>query len=324
MMPESLVRPMIEMYKAEEYKLHNHAGWVFQGVGHSIFDAMNVPKYLVRGRMIQLGYWQAQGSLNYIRTNEISGHYITPFMFSRESCPSTAHTFVISPEESFKLYEENEDYRARIDTGDYVYVEGHLCLNDPAYVVQTPLGPRMTEWANRHVDECCLRFENVYEVDDNYEFHLNSINSDEEYNRHYIEYAAQGKGLSEKEATEQQSAIIASLPSKPGEALKALMKLSGNLTIEQMAERAQVSAGTVKNWRKEEYTYTPETAIRIIVGLHLPPWISTWFLQISGVTLQFRGLHMMYRNIIACHFMDTLTEVNSLIEAAGYDRLSEL
>lgn len=324
MMPESIMRPMIEQCKTEERKIHKHAGWVYQGVGYSIYDAMDIPKYLARSRMIQLGYWQAQGSLNYIQANRMCGRYITPFTFSRESCPTTAHTFVISPEESFRLYEQNEEYRARLDTGDYVYVEGHMCLNDPAYIVQTPLGPKMTDWGNRHVDECCLRFENVYEVDESYEFHLNSINSDEEYNRHYIDFVAQGKELSAKEAMEEQSKIIEELPSKPGEALKTLMKLSGNMTIEQMADRALVSTGTVKNWRKEEYTFDAETAIRIIVGLHLPPWISSWFLQISGVGLQFRGLHMMYRNIIACHYMDTLSEVNSLIELAGFDKMNEL
>ena len=81
-----------------------------------------------------------------------------------------------------------------------------------------------------------------------------------------------------------------------------------------------MSEGTVKNWRKEEYNYDPETVIRIIVGLHLPPWISSWLLQICGVALQFRGLHMMDRRIISCHNMDTLEEVNSLIELAGFER----
>lgn len=145
MMPECIVRPMIEKYKAEERRIHNHAGLVFQGVGYSIFSVMDVPKYLVRSRMIQLGYWQAQGALNYVQNTPLNGRYISPFVFSRESCPNTAHTFVISPEETFKLYEESAEYRERIDTGHYVYVEGHICLNDPTYVIQTPLGPRMTE-----------------------------------------------------------------------------------------------------------------------------------------------------------------------------------
>ena len=49
-----------------------------------------------------------------------------------------------------------------------------------------------------------------------------------------------------KEAMEEQSKIIAELPDKPGEALKALMKLSGNVTIEQMAERAGVGRHSQK------------------------------------------------------------------------------
>ena len=49
-----------------------------------------------------------------------------------------------------------------------------------------------------------------------------------------------------KEAMEEQSKIIAALPDKPGEALKALMKLSGNVTIEQMAERAGVGRHSQK------------------------------------------------------------------------------
>ena len=101
------------------------------------------------------------------------------------------------------------------------------------------------------------------------------------------------------------------------------MKLNGNVTVEQLAERVCVSTGTVKNWRKEEYRFEPETAIRIIVGLHLPPWISMWFLQICSVNLQFRGLHMVYRNIVVCYYMDPFTKVNSLIEEAGYERMKE-
>ena len=45
MMPESIVRPMIEMYKAEEYKLHNHAGRVFQEVGVSKLTELPEDKY---------------------------------------------------------------------------------------------------------------------------------------------------------------------------------------------------------------------------------------------------------------------------------------
>lgn len=32
MMPESIMRPVIEQYKTEEYKIHKHARWVYRGV----------------------------------------------------------------------------------------------------------------------------------------------------------------------------------------------------------------------------------------------------------------------------------------------------
>ena len=323
MLPDCILRPMIREFKDEMCKLHTHIGRIYEGIGLAIADLLGVPKYLIRSRMIQLGYWQAQGALNYIRTSESRGQYISPFVFSRESCPTTSHTFVISPLDSFKLYEQNKEYRAMLDSGSFIYIEGHLCLNDPAYVTQSSLGPCMTDWANLHIDECCLRFENVYEVDDNYEFHLNRINSDEEYNRHYLDFILQGQELTQPEILEKQGDLIASLPDHPGHALEKLMKSCGNLTVAQMAEYALVSSGTVKNWRKEEYRFKPETALRIIVGLHLPPWISARFLQIAGVDLKYYGLHMLYRNIISCHYMDTMYEVNCLIQAAGYPTLGE-
>ena len=188
--------------------------------------------------------------------------------------------------------------------------------------MQTKYGPRMTEWANRHVDECCLRFENIYVVDDNYEFHLNSINSDEEYNRHYNDFISRGETLSEKEANDRQAALLASLSRIPGKALRQLMDMQ-QMTNPELAEAALVSESTVKRWLKEEASYKPATALRIIVALSLPPWISYWFLDMAKVPLQYTGMHLLYREIINCRYMDPLRDVFELIVAAGYKGLKE-
>ena len=322
-MPRSIIYPLFLQYSAEEQHNLHHIGWALDNAGRRIADEWGVPKYLVRSRMLHLGFWQAQGSLNYVQDTKDKGRYIRPFMFDRESCPGTAHTFVISPLAASRLYENNEEYRARIDTGAYVYVEGHICLNDPKYVIQGKYGPRMTEWGNRHIDECCLRFENVYVVDENYEFHLNSINSDEEYNQHYNDYISRGETLTPKERSQRQTELIESLPHVPGQALRKVMDINGNMTNEELAEKALVSLSTAKRWLKEEYSYTPEEALRIIVATSMPPWLSSWFIEMAKVPLTYRGIHMMYREIIHCRFMDTMHMVNDWIEDAGYDRLKE-
>ena len=316
-MPRSLAMPQFRNYAEEEQQRLHHMSWALENVGSRVSDEWGIPKYLVRARLLHLGFWQAQGSLNYVQQTKEKGNYIRPFLFDRESCPGTSHTFVISPLDAFKLYERNEEYRVRIDSGAYVYVGGHVCLNDPEYVMQTKYGPRMTEWANRHVDECCLRFENIYEVDDNYEFHLNSINSDEEYNRHYNDFVSDGRELTPTEASEMQSTLIASLPASPGKALRALMDYKG-VTNASLAEAALVSGSSVDRWLREEYSYSPEVALRIIVGLHMPPWLSAWFLDMTHVPLTYHGKHLLYRHVINCRYMDPMTEIITLINESGY------
>ena len=322
LIPRCISLPQFLQLESEEQQHLRHAGWALENVGRRVSEEWAIPKYLIRSRLIQLGFWQAQGSLNYVQQSKDRGSYIRPFMFDRESCPGTAHTFVIGPLEAFQLYERNKEYRTRIDTGNYVYVDGHICLNDPRYVVQGLSSPHMTEWANRHIDECCLRFENIYEVDENYEFHLNCINSDEEYNRHYNDFIARGDTLSTKEANGRQTELLSTLSHIPGKALRQLMDLR-QMTNPEMAEAALISESTVKRWLKERASFNPTTALRIIVALHLPPWISYWFIDMAKVSLQYTGIHLLYREIINCRYMDSMLEINELIEASGYEKLRE-
>ena len=321
-MPRSLALPQFQDYAEEEQQRLHHMGCALENVGRRVSDEWGIPKYLVRARMLHLGFWQAQGSLNYVQWSKERGSYIRPFLFDRESCSSTSHTFVISPLDALKLYERNEEYRARIDSGAYVYVEGHVCLSSPEYVMQTKHGPRMTEWANRHVDECCLRFENIYVVDENYEFHLNSINSDEDYNQHYNDYDSRGEKLTPKEANERKEALLATLSRVPGKALRQLMDIN-QMTNPELAEAALVSESTVKRWLKEEASYKAETALRIIVALSLPPWLSSWFLEMAKVSLSYSGIHLVYREIISCRYKSSLRDVFELIVEAGYKGLKE-
>ena len=68
----------------------------------------------------------------------------------------------------------------------YVFADGHVCLNDERYVRAAANGLRLTAWANAHVDQCCLRFVSVYEPCGFSDYRFSCLNSDEEYNRHYI------------------------------------------------------------------------------------------------------------------------------------------
>lgn len=327
MLPAEIIQPLILSHR-QELKWTKHMGELYQGIIFGVAEDLNAARYQVRQRLLQLGYWQARGALNYIPHRDGTGRYIRPFMFARESCPTSAYTFVITPAESFNLYRDNAEYRERIDSGRYIYVEGHICINDPEYVLQGRQGPYMTRWANEHVDECCLRFLNVFETDEDYEFNLGYVCSDEEYNRHYIDFVTGGKDMTEEEVNERASQIVMKMPQKPGEALKYLVEEAGKarrkkISAQELSERCGVSKRTVYYWLEEEYQLSAEAFVRIVVGLHLPPYISMRFMNVCGVMLQFYGVHMMYWKILNCFFMDTIYEVNRHMRDAGFPAMTE-
>lgn len=159
-------------------------------------------------------------------------------------------------------------------------------------------------------------------------FNLGYVCSDEEYNRHYIDFVTGGKDMTEEEVNERASQIVMKMPQKPGEALKYLVEEAGKarrkkISAQELSERCGVSKRTVYYWLEEEYQLSAEVFVRIVVGLHLPPYISMRFMNVCGVMLQFYGVHMMYWKILNCFFMDTIYEVNRHMRDAGFPTMTE-
>ena len=156
MMPLSMMRPEVSKRMDALNSNSGHQGKKYDIIGRGIARDFDLPKFRVRARLIQMSRIAARGSLNYV-----DGGYIEPFAFDLKNGGGN-YTFVLTRENLFEEYSSNKEFRALIDSGKYLFVDGHLCVNDERYIRKTPLGLRLTEWANAHVDECCLRFINVY------------------------------------------------------------------------------------------------------------------------------------------------------------------
>ena len=138
MMPASAMRPEIKAALEETDHLSWHLGRRLDCVARRIAHENDHRKYLVRARLIQLGHVMAKGALNYV-----DDRYIEPFAFSVEKGTGD-YTFVIDKKTAFAEYASNPDFRAYLDSGAFLYADGHLCLNDPKYVVFTSSGARLT------------------------------------------------------------------------------------------------------------------------------------------------------------------------------------
>ena len=315
MMPQSRMRSLIAQIQADPACGGLHAGQRMDRIARCIAREYALPKYRVRARLIQLGYIAAKGALNYV-----DGGYIEPFAFSLDHGGKN-YSFVIGRESAFALYQTDETFRRHIQSGRYLYVDGHICRNDPRCVRQGAWGMRLTPWANAHVDVCCLRFAHVYERRGVTDCRFGTLHSDEEYNSHYLAFV-QGKGRnSEREQLEEMSRMMEALPATFHEALTFLMK-QAHVTIEELEEKAFLSGRTISRLRTEERReYSLDQVMAICIALHLPPWLSRGMLQRTGFILRPTRQHQAYQFILDCLFMDSVEDVQAFLLRAGYQKL---
>lgn len=315
MMPLSLMRAMLSKYACRFSHERLHAGQRLDGIARAIAGACDFPKFRVRARLIQMGCIAAKGILNYV-----DGAYIQPFAFSPAN-GGGEYSFVIDRKSAYEIYAANEDFARRISSGRYVFADGHVCLNDPRYVERslTRAGTRLTPWAYAHVDKCCLRFISVYESSGVSGYTLGTMNSDEEYNRHYLDFAQSGEGgaSDKKEKLSAMSRLLDELPGTFQGALAFLMKRAG-VTIERLEEEAFLSGRTISRLRTEERReYSLDQVIAVCVALHLPPWLSGEMVRRAGFLFRPVRQHRAYQFILDCLFMDSVRDIQKFLVETG-------
>lgn len=127
----------------------------------------DVSKQLVKYRLIELGYFEADGVINY---NIETKKYYKPFVFSKSRIKEH-QTFNLSKEAYLNLISKNKNILEDIKTKKLIYVNGLLVVNNSKYIKNNNL----TNYALNHVDECCLIFNiksNKQNIYDNICFYL--------------------------------------------------------------------------------------------------------------------------------------------------------
>lgn len=315
MMPLGLMRLQIEKHLSELSQCRLHAGQKLDRVARAIARERDLPKFRVRARLIQMGYIAAKGALNFV-----DGAYIEPFAFSLGNGGGD-FSFVIDRKSTFFIYETNECFREHIESGRYVYADGHIVLNDKQYIRHTTKGLRLTPWANAHVDVCCLRFIHIYEQCGIADYRFGAMNSDEEYNRHYFSFAHNADTLSSQEKLLAMSRTLDALPNSFHDSLTYLMK-QAHMTIEELEEQAFLSRRTISRLRTEERNgYSLDQVIAICVALHLPPWLSREMIKRAGFILRLTKQHLAYQFILDCLFMDSVSDVQKFLVESGCQQL---
>jgi len=325
-------------YMAEKYIDHhkqekktNKLADVISAVVNDLAEFFGVSVQAAKIRMIDIGYNEAIGVYEYIDYKYIPSYHFEEKAINRKQ------TFSIPVADALYQYDNNADFRRMIDTGCFIYIDAHYCLNDPKYITQNKHGVlAMTEYAVTHIDECCLVFNRTTRPNaafgviqyTKYALFQNAVSkniTEYEYGHGKANKELEAKAAAlrkEHRAVKDAAGILNTLPGAFNESLIILMKWK-KMTVERLAEKSLLSIRTINRMRAEPTRdWDVEHIIAVCVGLQLPPYISTPLLVKAGHIIRTSEKDITYAHLLATHYMSPIYEFNEYLEAVGYPPLS--
>lgn len=154
LMPYKTFKAKIEeLYKGYKHFVDFDILTYIEGIIKELAEYFGVTIYAARKRMIDVGYDVAAGALNWI-----DGHYVRPYSFKSSSL-SADETYTVSYKDVINSLFSNPETAIGLIYNNYVFVENHVCIDDPKYIKKDMFGNLvLTEYARWHIDECCLKF----------------------------------------------------------------------------------------------------------------------------------------------------------------------
>lgn len=155
-LPAHIMMPKVTAERVIAQEIQAYGGErsarVMNKVVMKLAQVFKVSKSMAKIRMIELGYPEADGVMNYGGWG-----YLPDYQCGKAW--KAGITYTISSTDAVALLKNDERFRAEMMTGRYIYIEKHFCLNTGKYIEHNPIeGLQLTFYARMHIDECCLGF----------------------------------------------------------------------------------------------------------------------------------------------------------------------
>ena len=309
----------------EKYHIHFDGtdGYQIEEMISELADFYGLSKQAVKMRIREMGFAKVDGAFTYV-----NGQYVTPFSFDASALTDN-QSFTISSADLFKAYCLNKDFRKAIDTGKFVYVEGHVCLDDEKYIIHSDGRVKLTQYALSHMDECCLAFDKEYSYQSKYQgqkyytqmmYKTPSQVAAQEYS---FEMNAHNRTLLSQIQRASRSADAMRLyPGAFSETLVQLMK-EKKLSNKKLADASLVGERTIQRLRnEEEYPTTIQTVLGLCYGLQLSVPEAEMLVGKTDFNIKpTNPQNNAYRCILSSCAENSIYEVNEMLESCGFEPL---
>ena len=295
-------------------------GYLIEEMISELADFYGLSKQAVKMRIREMGYAKIDGAFTYV-----NGQYVTPFSFDA-SALSDNQSFTISSADLFKAYCLNKDFRKAIDTGRFVYIEGHVCLDNEKYIVHSDGQIKLTQYALSHIDECCFVFDKGYSYESKYQgqkyYTQMMYKTPEQPNaqEYSFELNAHNKILlSQIQGASKSANAMRLYPGAFSETLVQLMK-ERKLSNKKLADASLVGERTIQRLRNdEEYPTTVQTVLGLCYGLKLSVPEAEMLVGKTDFNIKpTNPQNYAYRCALSACAENSIYEINEMLEACGY------
>ncbi len=309
MLPVSDTRVMIEE-EIGRIRRYTNKGELYDNAGRSMSRNLELPEFRIKARMIQLGHVEAAGAMNYIDRRRIQ-----PFAFDTQSWKASEHTYIIEPCSVSYLCKKDKDFNELIQSGKYIYADGHIVLNSPKYVKMFLGEMKLTSWALAHVDLCCLRFTRRYVQQSVGHYVLGRLFYDSDYVKTTLFYL---KDLVENERLDTVSAKMEykmRFPCLFIDAFDEIMRLNGD-TRESISEKLNINKKTLKRVLDDPTKMPMDLIVAVCLIWKLPDWLSLLLLERSyNPIMEFDRRHQAIDYILKVMWDRGVDEANKLLKS---------
>ena len=306
----------------EKYHIHFDGtdGYQIEEMISEIADFYGLSKQAVKMRIREMGFAKVDGAFTYV-----NGQYVTPFSFDASALTDN-QSFTISSADLFKAYCLNKDFRKAIDTGKFVYIEGHVCLDNEKYIVRSDGQIKLTQYALSHIDECCFVFDKGYSYESKYQgqkyYTQMMYKTPEQPNaqEYSFELNAHNKILlSQIQGASKSANAMRLYPGAFSETLVQLMK-ERKLSNKKLADASLVGERTIQRLRNdEEYPTTVQTVLGLCYGLKLSVPEAEMLVGKTDFNIKpTNPQNYAYRCALSACAENSIYEINEMLEACGY------
>ena len=233
-----------------------------------------------------------------------------------------------SPVQLLDRYAESAEFRKCVDTGRYVFAEGHMVLRSPDCIEVTAGRISIKDSIRSKLEDYCIHIERSRKQRTGVVYRKHP-------GAHYKMHARPGgftveiknAGKFSEVSVKDWTRLIATggggnLPYDFGDALKLLME-EREITVEQLAETSGLSEKTISRLRSGENKPALPTVIAICIGLSLDPFIAEQLVNIAGYSLGGKKADRAFKLILGIAYSITIFDANNFLKKMGLPILNK-